>query len=90
VAFSPGAIYFLYTRERGGLPPCPQFRYKEVDDENKRFCLCGVKGIGHLIYLLIGLFLLFRSKESLKFVEKLRKEGIGKHISEFLKKLRRE
>jgi hypothetical protein len=46
--------------------------------------------IGHLIYLLIGIFLLFRSKGSLKFVEKLRKEGIGKHISKFFKKLRRE
>lgn len=46
--------------------------------------------IGHLIYLLIGIFLLFRSKESLKFVEKLRKEGIGKQISKLLKKIRRE
>lgn len=46
--------------------------------------------IGHLIYLLMGIFLLFRSKESLKFVEKLRKEGIGKPTSKLLKKLRRE
>jgi hypothetical protein len=46
--------------------------------------------IGHLIYLLVGIFLLFRSKDSLKFVEKLRKEGVGKHISKSLKKIRRE
>jgi hypothetical protein len=30
--------------------------------------------IGHLVYLLMGIFLLFRSKDSLKFVEKLRRE----------------